>query len=131
VYHHVFLRLSSSHRENAQGILSMTLDGMDTAKFRVPRNIAMTKEFSEMTRAELKLTGIIPEVTSESYYLVSDAAAKDANLGLTLRHQLSETLSWFRANGRAPPEQLRIHSDNAMSEAKNQVSFFWSSFLLA
>ena len=89
MYHHVFLRLSSSHRENAQGILSMTLDGMDTAKFRVPRNIAMTKEFSEMTRAELKLTGIIAERISESYYLVSDAAAKDANLGLTLRHQSS------------------------------------------
>lgn len=53
----------------------MTLDGMDTAKFRVPRNIAMTKEFSEMTRAELKLTGRIAEGISESYYLVGDAAA--------------------------------------------------------
>ena len=115
--------------ENDQGIPRMTLDGMDTAKFRVPRNIVMTKKFSAMTGAEFKLTGMIAEGISKSYNLVSDEGCQFRIVIAPPPQKYCETLSWFQANGRAPPDHLRIHSDNETSEAKNQVCFFWSFWL--
>ena len=40
-------------------VLKIDADGCDQAKFRVPRNLASSKEFEHLWRPQLHLTGII------------------------------------------------------------------------
>ena len=46
--------------EGASTWLTMTVDGMDCAKFKVPLNISKSKLFSRMHRPEMKLSLIVP-----------------------------------------------------------------------
>ena len=112
-------------------VLSMTLDGMDCSKFKVPRNIPYTKSFSSMHRPELKCVGAIVEGLQETFFIVSDNVTKDANLQLTLLgHILNDTYQHCLSSGVRMPATVRIHSDNGPSELKNQWTLKWSAFML-
>ena len=113
----------------SERVLNVTVDGMDTSKFRCPRNMTLSKEFERLFRPELKLMGVLIEGVVECYYLVPDSQ-KDTNLMLSLvGHSLDHALNLLAKRGLSPPAHIRIHSDNAPSDQKNQQVLKWGSFL--
>ena len=45
--------LRSEAKDTNSGVLNLTIDSMDAAKFRVPRNLSSPKEFEKLWRPEL------------------------------------------------------------------------------
>ena len=100
-------------------LLSIQIDAMDTAKYRVPRNLAASKEFACLWRPELHLVGTITEGLSEVYWMTDQDVAKDSNLQVTvIAAALSATAAELGSKGVAMPPDLRIHSDNSSAEGK-------------
>lgn len=123
--------LLSDKDDHGNSILSLCIDGMDTSKFKCPRNFSLTKDFEKMTRPEVKCTCILTEGMHETFFLLADHSRKDSNMSLTLLgHALAQAQDYMKENNLPRPSELRIHSDNAAAEAKNQVSMKWSSLLL-
>ena len=118
--------------EGKGSLLSCTIDSMDTAKFKLPRNFNVTKFMENMHRPECKMTCVLTEGMSEHYFLWADHTTKDSNASLTLlTHSLSESLDHMKKKGLPMPREYRVHADNAPGEVKNQVSLKWSAFLMA
>ena len=67
-----------------QSVISMTVDGMDSGKFRLPRNLRGSKEFSKMWRPEIHFHGMLVDGIKEIYTLTNCNIGKDSNLDLTL-----------------------------------------------
>ncbi len=105
-------------------VLSVCMDGMDQAKFSVPRNLSMSKELCKLVRPRLHVTGAIVDGCLEAYFLNDASIAKDANLQATL---LSRLLDLVQSNLQTKvamppmPQNLHVHSDNASGEGKNQT----------
>lgn len=118
--------------EGKGSLLSCTIDSMDTAKFKLPRNFNVTKFMENMYRPECKMTCVLTEGMSEHYYLWADHTTKDSNASLTLlTNALCESLDHMKKKGLPMPREYRVHADNAPGEVKNQVSMKWSAFLMA
>ena len=112
-------------------LLSIHIDAMDTAKFRVPRNISAAKEFQNSWRPELTLVGAIVEGLCEHYILADLDLPKNANLQCTLLGLvLEETQQALKARGRTMPRHLRLHTDNASGEGKNQTILYLAAWLV-
>ncbi len=77
-YDAMFAKLSE---ESANGylvegsVLSIALDGMDQAKFAVPRNTCNSKDLEPLWRPVLHMTGLIVEGIGE-FYQVAEREAK-------------------------------------------------------
>lgn len=118
--------------ESERSILSCCIDGMDQAKFRCPRNISMAKDFQALWRPSLHVAGAIADGICESYWLASVDIAKDANLQCTLISRLLEQCaSQLAEQAIAMPSLLRIHTDNATAEGKNQIVMKFAAWLVA
>ncbi len=118
-------------READDSILSCCLDGMDQAKFRVPRNLSLSKDFQNLWRPELHTTGAICDGVLESYWLAGPDVSKDSNLQVTLVSRLLEqTVAALAAKGIPMPSLLRVHTDNATSEGKNQTMMKFCAWLI-
>ena len=103
-------------------LLSITIDGMDAAKFRCPRNISAAKEFQNLWRPEMTLIGAILEGVQETYYLAEPDTSKSADLHCSIiGNQLEIARAAFEARGKPFPRHLRLHTDNAAAEGKNQT----------
>ena len=103
-------------------LLSITIDGMDAAKFRCPRNISAAKEFQSLWRPEMTLIGAILEGVQETYYLAEPDISKSADLHCSIiGNQLEIARAAFEARGKPFPRHLRLHTDNAAAEGKNQT----------
>ncbi len=123
-------RISAMAAQAARGvvrdqvsIMSCCLDGMDQSKFRVPRNLSLSKEFQHALRADLHCTGAIAHGIFEGFFLSDCRLRKDSNLQLTVLSrvlELSHTFLSAQADSGAWPSMLRCHTDNATSEGKNQ-----------
>ena len=112
-------------------LLSIHIDAMDTAKFRVPRNMSAAKEFQNSWRPELTLVGAIVEGLCEHYILADLDIPKNANLQCTLLGLvLEETWQTLKARGKGMPRHLRLHTDNASGEGKNQTILYLASWLV-
>jgi len=72
-------------------ILKIDLDGMDQAKFRVPRNTASSKAADDKWRPELHLTGVIAYGICELYFAADCDMRKDSNTQQTI---LANTLDY-------------------------------------
>lgn len=122
--------IPGSEVEPQDTLLSMCVDAMDAAKFRVPRNLAATKEFQNLWRPELTFVGAIVEGLTEHYCISDLDVSKNANLqativGMALQQALKET----QARGKPLPRHLRIHTDNASGEGKNQTMMYLAAWL--
>ena len=112
-------------------LLSITIDAMDAAKFRCPRNIGASKEFQNLWRPELSLIGAITEGLRECYYLCDPDLSKNADLHITIiGHSLQLAKESFQARGKPFPRHLRLHTDNAVSEGKHHAVFFLAAWLV-
>ncbi len=98
-------------------------DGMDRAKFTVPRNTTQAKRYQQLWRPQLHGTGAIIDGIADQFYLVDQDIAKTADLQLTLTCRALEVVhDTLRQRGVALPRMLRIVSDNAASETKTKLS---------
>ena len=59
-------------------IIKLTIDGMGRAKFRTPRNIAQSKEFENLWRPQLHVSGVIAWGHIELYVIMPPNVAKDS-----------------------------------------------------
>ena len=64
--------------------LNITIDGMDQAKFRCPRNFAFSDEFESCFRPQLHKVGTICHCHFEAYFIMGTNQAKDANTNYTM-----------------------------------------------
>ena len=111
-------------------LLSMCIDAMDAAKFRIPRNISASKEFERLWRPQLHMIGCITPLT-EFYFLTDLDVCKDSNLQATVvATALEQTYKQLQAGGRSMPTELRVHTDNATAEGKNQTMMYLASWLV-
>lgn len=109
----------------SERVLNVTVDGMDTSKFRCPRNMTLSKEFERLFRPGMKLMGVLIEGVVECYYLVPDSQ-KDANLMLSLvGHSLDHALNLLAKRGL----MSEFIQTMAPSDQQNQQVLKWGSFL--
>lgn len=114
-------------------LLSISMDAMDCAKFKVPRHLeaAASKEFTNSWRPELTMIAGIVEGLTEHYMLADQDIVKNADLQCTLIGLLlQESALDLQARGQDMPRHLRIHTDNATGEGKNQTVFYLASWMV-
>ena len=49
----------------------LTIDGMDQAKFRMPRNLALTKQFEKAWRPQEHLVAVVADGVANCFFLMS------------------------------------------------------------
>lgn len=112
-------------------ILKVTIDGMDQAKFRTPRNLASSAEWSALWRPQLHVVGCIVHGHLEAYYIMDSSLAKDANMNCTV---ISKVVDQVLANldpQFALPRSLIVGADNTTREAKNQHFAGYLAYLVS
>ena len=115
---------------DAETMLSIHMDAMDAAKFKLPRNLCASKEFQNLWRPELVFVCALVEGVCEHYVLVDMDTAKNADLQCTILGMvLEETMATLQARGKPMPRHLRVHTDNAAGEGKNQTMFYLAAWL--
>eukprot|EP00435_Cladocopium_sp_Y103_P047494 s156_g14.t1 len=112
-------------------LLSISMDAMDCAKFKVPRHLQASKEFQNSWRPEMTMLGAIVAGVTEHYILADQDMVKNADLQCTiLGLVLQRTAATLQAQGKPIPRHLRVHTDNASGEGKNQTVFYLASWLV-
>ena len=110
----------------------MYIDGMDRAKFRVPRNLEATKEFEKCWRPDLHVVCVLVPGLIEQYFIMNTDLAKDSNMEATLcAHALDLCDELLGSRGCKLPAHLQIFADNTAREARNQHFFMWCSSLVS
>ena len=112
-------------------VLSLVIDGMDSAKFKIPRRLEATKEFSRLWRPECRFIGCLAEGLTENFFIGDCDLVKNASLDLTLvAHVIHRAQAELEQRGVMLPQTLRLHSDNASAELKNQLTYKFCSWLV-
>jgi hypothetical protein len=119
-------------------VLKITIDGMDQAKFRCPRNLASSAEFDACFRPQLHMVGTICHGHFEAYFIMDADQAKDANANCTIISRcLDLLLEGSTEPGTAWPSQcvlprtLIVAADNTSRESKNQIFLNYMAYLVA
>ena len=101
-------------------LMKITIDGMDQAKFRCPRNLASSAEFDACFRPQLHVAGAVVHGHLEAYFIMNGDLAKDANMNCTVISRLLD-LCHERLNPQhSLPRNLIVAADNTTRESKNQ-----------
>ena len=112
-------------------VLDLKIDGMDQAKFRLPRNLALSKEFEKRWRPQMHIVAVIAAGVSGYYYALPPQLAQDSNMTLSLlSHALDNIADDLKRHGRAMPMNLCIGADNTARENRNQWLNTWSAYLI-
>jgi hypothetical protein len=109
-------------------LLAITIDGMDQAKFKVPRNLASSAEFEALWRPPLHVTGVIVAGHIEAYFISDTDMAKDSNMNATV---ISRVLDIIHEKLPGMPRNLAVQADNTTRESKNQYFLQFLSYLVA
>ena len=109
-------------------ILKITIDGMDQAKFKVPRNLKSSSAFEKLWRPTLHVVGAIVYGYYETYFIMNADQRKDSNMNMTIICILFDLL-WddFKDTPHHLPRNLAVGFDNTARESKNQ----WFALFLA
>ena len=111
--------------------LSLVIDGMDENKFKIPKRVEATKQLAALWRPECRFIGCLAEGLTENFFIGDCNLVKDANMDLTIvAHVLHEAQMLLQERGVALPSVLRLHSDNASSELKNQLTMKFCSWII-
>ena len=110
----------------------MCMDGMDQAKFRVPRNTSQSKDLAGRQRPQIHCVGAIVDGLADFFYFNDFRVSKDANLQITLTARTLGVVADLLAGrpGVAMPQHLVLHSDNAAGEGKNQTVMKFCAWLV-
>ena len=125
-------------------LLKITIDGMDQAKFRCPRNLASSAEFESCFRPQLHMVGTICHGHFEAYSIMDTGQAKDANMNCTIISRCLDLLQQglpgtFQERGPgtawpsqcALPRSIVVGADNTTRESKNQTFLSFMAHLVA
>ena len=92
---------------STERVMYMTIDGMDQAKFKVPRNLSSSKEFESCWRPQVHLVGLLVPGVAEMFFLVSVDTPADSNLTMTLLAKgIERAEDVLRIKGLTLPEHL-------------------------
>ena len=97
-----------------------TIDGMDQAKFKCPRNMASNADFDPLWRPQLHLVGAIWHGVVEAYYIMGPDVPKDSNMASTVFARTIDVGREMLPPGTKLPHSFIISTDNTAREAKNQ-----------
>ena len=113
-------------------LLKITIDGMDQAKFRCPRNFALSAELESCFRPQLHMVGTICHGHFEAYFIMDTDQVEDANTNCTIISRCLDLLQQGlpgtcqeRGPGTAWPSQcalpraIVVGADNTTRELKN------------
>eukprot|EP00435_Cladocopium_sp_Y103_P075707 s119_g63.t1 len=79
---------------------------------------------------EMMMLGAIVEGLTEHYVFADQDMVKDSNLQCTIIGMVLEaSLQSLQARGQPMPRHLRIHTDNASGEGKNQYVFYLAAWM--
>ena len=114
-------------------LLKITIDGMDQAKFRVPRNLCSSAEFESLWRPQLHVVGTIVHGHLECYFIMDADMAKDSNMNCTVVSRVLDILHFerFQDTGNSMPRNLAVAADNTCRESKNQHFANFMSYLVS
>ena len=125
-------------------LLKITINGMDQAKFRCPRNLAVSAEFDSCFRPQLHMVGTICHGHFEAYFIIDTGQAKDANMNCTIISRCLDLLQQGppgtcqeRGPGTAWPSQcalpraIAVGAYNTTRESKNQTFLSFLAHLVA
>ena len=126
----------AARNPNSDGLnqlLKLTLDGMDQAKFRCPRNLQSSGELKDLWRPTLHLTGAILHGWMEAYFILPADSAKDANMECTVTARVLDVWwnRFFLSTGYAAPRGFEVCTDNTTREGVNQTYATFLQFLQA
>ena len=114
--------LARGAKQDEKSCLSVTIDGMDQAMFRIPRNQRMTKEWASLFRPCMHMLGCVVDGALEGYFYCHQDTQHNANQVLTvLNRALDTTEAILKDRAVEMPRHLNILSDNASKEVKNQA----------
>jgi hypothetical protein len=115
-----------------ESVLTISIDGMDQAKFRIPRNLDATKEFSTCWRPQQHMACCLVPGLLECQFLLGPDLPKDSCMEMTLlAHTLDLALERLQKVGRKLPAHLHVQADNTCREMRNQHLAKWGSLLVA
>ena len=107
-----------------QQLLKITIDGMDQAKFKLPRNISSAKALAGAWRPQLSVVGVIVHGLLEAYFLLEPDIHKDANMEATVISRVLDIIQ-EKYQEKHPsycvPKSIVINADNTTREAKNSI----------
>ena len=109
--------------DGVEQLLKITIDGMDQAKFRVPRNLANSADLSKLWRPQLHVVGAIAWGHLERYFIMDSDIPKDSNMESTVLARVLDLVQAriTRLNPDAKlPRSLIVGIDNTPREGKNQ-----------
>ena len=107
-----------------QQVLRVTIDGMDQAKFKLPRNLQMAKSLEASWRPQMSVHGVIVHGLFEAYFLAGPDVHKDANMEATV---IARTLDIIQEMYKEKnehfcvPKSIIVNPDNTPREAKNSI----------
>ena len=111
-------------------LMTITIDGMDQAKFKVPRNLSSSAEFESLWRPPLHVTGAIAHGHIEAYFILDTDVAKDSNMNATIMSRMMDLVK-EKLGDNALPRNLAVQADNTTRESKNQHFLLYLSALVA
>ena len=115
-----------------RSIVFVRIDGMDQAKFRVPRRLSMAKEFEKVWRPTLHMVGVVISGVLEAYYLLDCDLKADSNMEMTLiTRSLDLAVLELRTRGLKLPSHLVLMADNTGKEMRNQWCYKYAALLVA
>ena len=116
----------------SEDLLNGTVDGMEQAKFKLPRHPNnKSKDATALWKPQLHVTGVTMDGVQEYWYLYDCVLPKNASTQITL---LADTLDFVDVacaeRNRPMPKMYRMVSDNAAAETKNQTVMKYFAFLV-
>eukprot|EP00439_Symbiodinium_sp_Y106_P038404 s2714_g4.t1 len=126
--------MSASHNVTAEASTSLIyaiIDGMDQAKFRIPRNVMNSKEFCSDYRPSAHMIGLYVPGIAECYFLTESDLKKDSSTNLTCLSRGLFLLKKILASRNLPlPENLVIQADNTSRETRNSIGLQYGAWLV-
>ena len=115
--------------DGVEQVLKITIDGMDQAKFRCPRNLASSAGFSNLWRPQLHVVGAIVWGHLECYFLMQPDQPKDANMECSILARCLD-LAWAKIQKESPgarlPRSLIVQIDKTPGKGRTNGSApFW------
>ena len=89
-------------KDGIDQVLKITIDGMDQAKFKCPRNIAASKAFEKLWRPQLHVIGAIAHGHLEVMAIMPPDAPKDANMNMTVLSIVMDLVLQYIGHSKAP-----------------------------
>ena len=113
-------------------VVFLRIDGLDQAKCKCPRELAMSKEFETAWRPQLHIVCVLLSGIVECYYILEPDMYADSNMEMTLiLRTIDVAVPIMNKRGLRLGVHLVILADNTDKEMRNQYSYGLCAYLTA